>query len=56
MTWLKQLFARRRRFDEISESIREHLEEKIEDMVDRGMTREKSRTQGPLRVWQCDSD
>jgi predicted permease len=42
MTWLKQLFARRRRFDEISESIREHLEEKIEDMVDRGMTREKA--------------
>ena len=42
MTWLRQLFAGRRRRDEISESIREHLEEKIEDMVDRGMTREKA--------------
>ena len=41
MTWLRQLFAGRR-LDEISESIREHLEEKIEDMVDRGMTREKA--------------
>ena len=40
MSWLGQLFSRRRRYDELSESIREHLDEKIEDMIDRGMTRE----------------
>jgi hypothetical protein len=40
MNWLKQLFSRRRRYDELSESIREHLDEKIQDMVDCGMTRE----------------
>jgi len=30
MTWLKQLFSRRRLYDDLSEEIREHLEEKIE--------------------------
>jgi predicted permease len=39
MGWLRQLFSRRRRYDELSESIREHLDEKIADLVDRGMTR-----------------
>jgi hypothetical protein len=33
MQWLKQLFTRRRRYDELSESIREHLEEKIADLM-----------------------
>jgi len=28
MGWFRQLFTRRRRYDELSESIREHLEEK----------------------------
>jgi predicted permease len=30
MSWLGHLFSRRRRYDELSESIREHLDEKIE--------------------------
>jgi macrolide transport system ATP-binding/permease protein len=42
MNWLHQLFSRRRRYEELSESIREHLEEKIADLMDRGMTREKA--------------
>jgi predicted permease len=42
MRWLTQLFTRCRRYDELSESIREHLDEKIEDMIDRGMTREEA--------------
>jgi len=29
MGWFRQLFTRRRRYDELSELIREHLEEKI---------------------------
>jgi predicted permease len=39
MQWLKQLFTRRRRYSELSESIREHLEEKIADLMDEGMTK-----------------
>ena len=39
MRWLKQLFTRRRRYGDLSESIREHLEEKIADLMDGGMTR-----------------
>ena len=36
MRWLKHLFTRRHRYDELSESIREHLEEKIADLMDSG--------------------
>ena len=42
MGWLGQLFSRRRRYDELSQSIHEHLEEKIADLIDRGMTREQA--------------
>ena len=42
MNWLKQLFTRSRRYNELSESIREHLDEKIADLVDRGMPREQA--------------
>src|SRR3954471_7598864 len=40
MPWLRQLFTRHRRYDELSESMREHLEEKIADLIDTGMTPE----------------
>ena len=39
MNWLTQLFTRRHRYDELSESIREHLEEKIADLMDNGSYR-----------------
>ena len=42
MNWLRQLISRRRRYDELSESIREHLDEKIADLMDRGMTQEQA--------------
>ncbi len=35
-----RFFSRRRRYSDLSSSIREHLEEKIEDLVDKGMSRE----------------
>ena len=41
MGWIRQLFSRRR-YDEVSESIREHLDEKIADLMDRGMTRKQA--------------
>jgi predicted permease len=42
MRWFKQLFSRRRRYDELHESIQEHLAEKIEDLVEDGMSRENA--------------
>jgi len=42
MGWLRQLFSRRRRYDELSESIREHLDEKIADLTNRGVTQEEA--------------
>ena len=41
MQWLKQ-HTRRRRYIDISESIREHLEEKIADLMDDGMSRSEA--------------
>lgn len=42
MGWLKQVLSRRRRYNELAESIREHLEEKIEDLMDAGLSREEA--------------
>src|SRR5712664_4279648 len=42
MTWLKQLFSRRRLYGDLSEEIREHFEEKIEELVAGGMSREEA--------------
>ena len=42
MNWLKQLFTRRHRYEELSASIREHLDEKIADLMDRGMAQEEA--------------
>jgi len=39
MTWLNQLFSRRRLYDDLSEEIQQHLEEKIEELVAEGMSR-----------------
>src|SRR5882762_6306727 len=42
MKWLKQLFWRRRLYGDLSEEIREHLEEKIEELVAGGMSRKEA--------------
>src|SRR5712692_4755567 len=42
MKWLKQLFSRRRIYGDLSEEIREHLEEKIEELVAGGMSRREA--------------
>jgi putative ABC transport system permease protein len=39
MGWFQQLFTRHRHYEELSESIREHLDEKIAELMDRGMTK-----------------
>jgi predicted permease len=40
MKWLNLLFARRRRYDDLSVSIQEHLEEKIDELMEDGMSLE----------------
>jgi hypothetical protein len=42
MMWPKRLFSRRRLYGELSEEIREHLEEKIEELVAGGMSRKEA--------------
>lgn len=46
MNWLKQVFTRNRRYDELSQTIHEHLEEKIANLIDQGMTREQAENAG----------
>src|SRR5260370_40022157 len=42
MGWVKRGFSRRRLYGELSEEIREHLEEKIEELVAGGMSRKEA--------------
>jgi len=42
MRWLIQLFTRHRRYEELSESMREHLDEKVANLIDGGLTREQA--------------
>jgi MacB-like periplasmic core domain len=60
MTWLKQLFSRRRLYGDLSEEIREHLEEKIEELAAGGMSRKEAayaarREFGNVRLTEEDS-
>jgi predicted permease len=42
MNWFKQLFSRRHLYDDLSEEIHAHLEEKIEELVASGMPRKEA--------------
>ena len=42
MSWLKQLFTRHRRYDDLSVSIQEHLDERIDELVEEGMPRQQA--------------
>jgi putative ABC transport system permease protein len=42
MNWLMQVFSRRRIYGDLSEEIREHLEEKVEELVARGISRKEA--------------
>jgi hypothetical protein len=42
MNWVGQLFSRRRVYRDLSEEIREHLEEKIEELLVSGVSREEA--------------
>src|SRR6266852_2219657 len=60
MSWFERLFTRRRVYAELSEEIREHLEEKIEELVATGMPRKEAtyaarREFGNVRLTEEDS-
>src|SRR4029077_18070402 len=60
MMWLKRLFSRRRVYGELSEEIREHLEEKIEELVAGALSRKEAtyaarRECGNVRLMEEDS-
>src|SRR6267154_2575349 len=42
MSWLKQLFSRRRFYGELSLEIREHIDERIEELVAEGMPKKEA--------------
>jgi hypothetical protein len=43
MSWLRQLFSRRRMYRELSEEIQAHVDEKVEELVAGGMPREEAK-------------
>jgi predicted permease len=42
MMWLRQLFLRKRVYADLSDEIREHMEEKIEELAEGGMSRKEA--------------
>jgi predicted permease len=42
MNWLKQLFSRRRLYNDLSQEMQQHLEEKIEELVATGMSKKEA--------------
>src|SRR3984893_15792831 len=42
MGWLNQILSRRRRYNELADSIREHLEEKVENLMEEGLSPEEA--------------
>jgi predicted permease len=42
MNWLKQLFSRRRLYNDLSDEMQQHLEEKIEELVAGGLSRREA--------------
>lgn len=42
MTWLSKLFSRRRRYSDLSVSIQGHLEEKIDELMEEGLSRQEA--------------
>ncbi|MGH9743341.1 MAG: ADOP family duplicated permease [Candidatus Acidiferrum sp.] len=42
MSWLKQLFSRRRLYDDLSTEIQQHLEEKIEGLIASGLSKKEA--------------
>jgi predicted permease len=42
MNWLKQIFLRRSAYEDLSDEIRQHLDEKIEELVATGMPRKEA--------------
>ena len=42
MQWLSQLFSRRRRYDDLSVSIQEHIAERADELVEEGMPRQQA--------------
>ena len=42
MTWLNQLFTRRSAYNDLSDEMNQHLEEKIEELVNGGMSRKEA--------------
>src|SRR5579872_3147457 len=44
MNWIKRLFSRRRLYNDLSDEMRLHLDEKIEELVARGLSRAQATT------------
>jgi len=42
MPWLNKLFTRSRRYDDLSVSIQEHLDERIDELIEEGMPRQQA--------------
>ena len=50
MRWLRQLFLRQRRYDDLAISLREHLEEAVDKLMSSGMSRSEAKRAARRRL------
>ena len=51
MNWLERIFRRRHPYDELAEELREHIEEKAEQLMRlENLSRDRSTPGGPSRI------
>jgi hypothetical protein len=55
MNWIPNIFRRRKLYDDLSEEMRLHIEERTEQLMGEGMSRRKPRGQRDARFRQPDA-
>jgi hypothetical protein len=55
MKWLREIFRRRRLFDDLSEELRLHIEERVEQLRGEGLSLQGAERQARVAFWQSDA-
>ena len=56
MNWMPNIFRRRKLFDELSEEMRLHIEERAEQLMGEGMSPKEAERQARHRLRQSNTD
>ena len=52
MNWIPNIFRRRKLYDDLSEEMRLHIEERAEQLMREGMSRKEAERQARASLWK----